>query len=179
VHTISWTVTDSGGNTEGIGSRYFNIKNTGDTSSATTAEEQIEVPKRKLNIEQGIYNQVAQIAEIPVSSASMRVRRGYGIQQDVIPGSIGQTAFVTMKEDQRIEILLNNGLPFFNCTGYMVVGDALRPLPIGSSMDTEKGIFFWQAGPGFLGTYDFVFIGTDERGTILKKTVQLRIDSKY
>jgi hypothetical protein len=27
VHTIQWTVTDSAGNTEGIGSRYFSIRN--------------------------------------------------------------------------------------------------------------------------------------------------------
>jgi hypothetical protein len=29
VHTIQWTVTDSAGNTDGIGSRYFTIQNTG------------------------------------------------------------------------------------------------------------------------------------------------------
>jgi hypothetical protein len=30
VHTIQWTVTDSAGNTDGIGSRYFIIRNSGD-----------------------------------------------------------------------------------------------------------------------------------------------------
>jgi len=33
VHTIQWTVTDSAGNTDGIGSRYFTIQNTGTGSS--------------------------------------------------------------------------------------------------------------------------------------------------
>jgi hypothetical protein len=178
VHTISWTVSDNAGNTEGIGSRYFNIRNAGGTSGTAAAEEQADTPKRKLNIGRGLYSSVAQIADIPISNASLGVKRGYGTQIEV-PSSIdGQTAVVAIKEDQRVELLLNNGSPFFNCTGYMVVGDALRPLPIGSSMDTENGIFYWQAGPGFLGAYEFVFVGTDENGTVLKKTVQLRIDPK-
>jgi hypothetical protein len=181
VHTISWTVTDNAGNTEGIGSRFFNIRNTSGAADAAAGEERADIPKRKLNIERGFYNQVAQIADIPVSNTSLRVRRGYDVQLETPVSGIsdGQTTVVAIKEDQRIEFQLNDGSPFFNCTGYMVVGDVLRPLPVGSSMDTEAGIFYWQAGPGFLGTYEFVFIGTDKNGTTLKKTVHLRIDPKY
>jgi hypothetical protein len=46
--------------------------------------------------------------------------------------------------------------------GYLVVGDELRPLPIGSFLDPEKGIFFWQPGPAFIGEYQFVFIKNSE-----------------
>ena len=42
--------------------------------------------------------------------------------------------------------------------GYLVVGEQLRELPIGSTLDKENGIFYWQPGPGFIGEYRFVFI---------------------
>ncbi len=62
--------------------------------------------------------------------------------------------------------------------GYLVVGDRLRPLPIGSSLDCEKGIFYWQLGPGFLGEYHFVFIGAGEKGTMLKQNIIIDVTSK-
>jgi hypothetical protein len=33
VHTIQWVATDDAGNTDGIGSRYFTIQNTGSDAS--------------------------------------------------------------------------------------------------------------------------------------------------
>jgi hypothetical protein len=57
-------------------------------------------------------------------------------------------------------------------SGYLVVGNELRPLPIGSTLDSRQGVFFWQPGPGFLGTYRFVFV--DGR-TGLKKSVAMTI----
>jgi hypothetical protein len=42
--------------------------------------------------------------------------------------------------------------------GYHMVGNEFKPLPIGSTLDREKGIFYWQPGVGFYGTYEFVFI---------------------
>jgi hypothetical protein len=48
--------------------------------------------------------------------------------------------------------------PVYN--GYQLIGDRLTSLPIGSTLDIEKGVFYWQPGPGFVGDYilDFVFI---------------------
>jgi hypothetical protein len=43
-------------------------------------------------------------------------------------------------------------------SGYQVVGNQFRPLPIGSTLDAERGIFYWQPGPGFIGQYEFLFI---------------------
>jgi hypothetical protein len=43
-------------------------------------------------------------------------------------------------------------------TGYMRAGSALFPLPIGSSLNAETGAFTWQPGPGFLGSYNLVFV---------------------
>jgi hypothetical protein len=46
-------------------------------------------------------------------------------------------------------------------TGFLVIGDQLKSLPIGSTPDTKNGIFTWQPGPGFYGTYEVVFTMED------------------
>jgi len=59
--------------------------------------------------------------------------------------------------------------------GYLVVGNELRPLPIGSTLDRETGVFYSQPGPGFLGQYDFVFIKQDSGRYFVKRPVTVRI----
>ena len=61
----------------------------------------------------------------------------------------------------------------------MVVGDQLRPLPIGSTLDTEKGIFYWLPGPGFMGEYELVFVREDEFGMSRKIHVKVKIKPKF
>lgn len=48
--------------------------------------------------------------------------------------------------------------------GYLLVGDRLRALPIGSTLDRERRIFYWRPGPGFVGNYSFVFFIESENG---------------
>lgn len=55
------------------------------------------------------------------------------------------------------------------------MGDELRPLPIGSTLDSERGVFSWQLGPGFVGDYSFVFVSRDEGGAKHKKNIRVRI----
>jgi hypothetical protein len=66
----------------------------------------------------------------------------------------------------------------YTYSGYLVVGNALRPLPVGSAFDSENGVFYWQPGPGFLGEYEFVFI--KENGTSLERVrVKVNILPKH
>ncbi len=60
------------------------------------------------------------------------------------PNKFGKT-ILKIKEVEMMEIEMGKGLS----TGYIVFGDQLRPLPIGSTLDTEKGKFYWQPGPKF------------------------------
>ena len=46
VHTISWNVFDTLGRGEGLGSRYFNVLNTGGGGSATSSNR--HVPRNRL-----------------------------------------------------------------------------------------------------------------------------------
>jgi hypothetical protein len=62
-----------------------------------------------------------------------------------------------------------------NDAGYLVVGNELRPLPIGSTLDSRRGVFCWQPGPGFLGEYNFVFMSQDRSRIKNKKNIRVRI----
>jgi hypothetical protein len=81
-------------------------------------------------------------------------------------------SYFEIEELGRVEINLSQAEMI---DGYFVVGDRLRTLPIGSTLDKEKGIFYWQPGPGFLGTYRFEFLLTDREGTINKKILEIKV----
>jgi len=89
-----------------------------------------------------------------------------------------------MRELQRVEVRLfpvgTAGLaPLFGCAGYQFVGRQLRPLPIGSTLDTVKGIFYWQPPPAFIGKYTFVFVRRDKTGAFFKTNVTIKIGPKF
>jgi hypothetical protein len=56
--------------------------------------------------------------------------------------------------------------------GYQIVGNQLRPLPIGSFLDRGWGVFYWQPGPGFVGAYQLLFVLEGER----EKRVNIKIN---
>jgi hypothetical protein len=64
-------------------------------------------------------------------------------------------------------------------SGYLVVGERLRPLPIGSTLDQRKGLFTWLPGPGFLGTYELVFVRRDQTGGESRIRVAVIIIPKF
>lgn len=115
---------------------------------------------------------------MPVNFDSLRVKRGF--REDVEPKSAITDPYgvveIGIKEVERVELELGKGSGY---RGYTVVGDRLRPLPIGSTIDTAKGIFYWQPGPGFIGKYDLVFIKTDEFGMLRKIQVKIKISPKF
>jgi hypothetical protein len=64
-------------------------------------------------------------------------------------------------------------------SGYQIVSDELRPLPIGSTLDPWNGRFSWMPGPGFLGDYDFVLVREDTAGSMMKTRLRIRILPKF
>jgi len=50
---------------------------------------------------------------------------------------------------------------------------------IGSTLDTEAGIFYWSPGPGFVGSYRLIFVSTDKVGNSTRKDIEVVIDSKH
>jgi hypothetical protein len=69
-----------------------------------------------------------------------------------------------------IEELGQVELPLGAIGGYQLVNGEHGPLPIGSSL--KEGVFYWQPGPGFLGSYDLLFERED--GAEVRVRVKIR-----
>ncbi|MCP5103895.1 MAG: hypothetical protein GY950_10975 [bacterium] len=175
VHTIYWTVEDNAGNTDGIGSRYFSVQNSGNRHQVVSNNEGF--------------------SKIPVDySGPVGVIKGYRENvepQKIYPDGKGLIA-IEIKELERIELHLNDkhltpntkhltrkgtSSPYYR--GYMMVGSSLKSLPIGSILDEVKGIFYWQPGAGFIGKYGFVFIEKYRKGEFRKKNIMVTIHPKF
>jgi hypothetical protein len=157
VHTIAWTVTDNAGNSDGIGSRYFSVMNTetGDQGSGGKGRAEARKSGRAEKDECS-----------PVFDPYSRSLAFDGIIN------------IEIKELERVEINLPGpgGAPqAIWYEGYLVVGDRLRELPIGSTLDKERGVFYWQPGPGFIGEYRIVFIEKDNDGQLTRKNIVVNI----
>jgi len=127
--TISWNAFDNQGRGEGLGSRFFNVLNTG--AVGVTAPEDV-------------------IAETAARD-DVRVRHGLNVSRE--PDSITPDAdggySVTMEEVGHIELHLGAA------SGNMLVQGEAHALPTGSTL--QNGVFYWQPGPGFQGEYTMQF----------------------
>jgi hypothetical protein len=208
MHTIAWSVRDNAGNEEGIGSRFFDVRNaSGSGGGASGAGEMgagkplgaaVEATTKKLGTAPGkhilsevrartgdggdpalrrtVVGQEKQVVGAsgestdregremtpvgPGSQAPVWIRRGFradAAPDRVYPDNAGWIR-IEMPEVGRLELDLNGPMTRgLNWTGASVVEGKRRPLPIGSRLDAARGIFYWQPGPGFVGTYEFVF----------------------
>lgn len=160
LHTIQWSVTDNKGNTDGIGSRYFKILNTSSKSSSSVSRVPQEITVAKDLTDKTLAN-----AENTVGMSTLKT--DYNPQsaaQKLSPDADGKL-HVQVSEKGRIELSLGAGKGTYY-RGYSVENNAVRPLPVGSTLDSTTGTFYWQPGVGFMGTYQLVFETT---GKISKK----------
>lgn len=150
VHTISWSVSDDAGNSADIGSRYFRIMNVVNPSNSSAQ-----------------------------SSTTVHVRNRSLLRRDKIPAPVKITAkehLDTLEIKERRRIKVNVGKDY---TGFLQVGKELRPLPPGSFLDTVRGMFYWQAGNGFIGKYRFLFIKRNHMGQLEKKELKVVIHPEF
>lgn len=165
-HTISWRVEDDAGNTDGMGSRFFNIVNTGSGSSEQEMRSSGMV----------IIGEVKELNRYIEDIEPVRVKRGYSDEYGQVEyPNADRERLVEIEEVERVVIELAPDRENTDYRGYMIVGDGLRKLPIGSTLNKEKGVFYWIPGPGFLGEYNLVFI--DSRNQT-KKNVKVVIVPK-
>jgi hypothetical protein len=165
VHTIYWIAYDDAGQGDGIGSRYFNIVNTG--SPLASMGNDI-APAAFIG---DTLNRMDELASVPRSYLPILVGTGLRLKdepRELLPEADGVYR-VEIPEVDRVVIELGGesesgalrAAPV-RFSGFLAVGDALRPLPVGSTLDRRTGRFSWMPGPGFFGPYDLVFI---DRGT--------------
>ena len=166
VHTIQWTAADDAGNNDGIGSRYFSVQN-------SSSREQASGSKALDNQEEAPI--LSAIANLPLDyPGPVMIRKGYdpGIGlEPLTPDENGQIT-VEIHQLERVEIHFSYSI----YSGHQLVNRRLRPLPIGSSLDRERGVFYWQPGPGHLGSYQFLFFVQDKSGKPIRQhlTIKLR-----
>ncbi|MCX6584482.1 MAG: Ig-like domain-containing protein [Candidatus Aminicenantes bacterium] len=166
VHTIAWIVSDTEGNSDGIGSRYFSIQNSG--AGDQGAGEKGRAEARKSGRAEKDESRRGAPPCAPVFDTYSPVLDSYSPTFD-------ELISVEIQELARVEINLSDEGVF---EGYSVVGDQLRELPIGSTLDKENGIFYWQSGPGFVGEYRLLFIGRDNNGQQTRKNIVVNIKPK-
>jgi hypothetical protein len=177
VHTIQWVARDSASNTDGIGSRYFNIENSGSAPETAAAAEAI--PAADMKTAAAVVS-AADLEYLPAERGlPVKARRGYDRAPflDLKPDDTGRFVF-EIREDERVELqLAEEGLSLLS--GWQRVGETLRPLPIGSTLDSEAGAFYWQPGPGFIGDYELWFLVGDSSGGIYRKVLVVHIAPKF
>lgn len=161
VHTIQWTVRDSAGNSDGIGSRYFIVQNQGTRSASAQATAQATARKT------GPF--------FPGSSKPNRepvaIKKGFDINaagELMQPDELG---FIRL-EIQELERLEINVFPLGQDKRLLIPS---RPLPIGSSLEPDTGIYRWMPGPGFTGLHHLVFDIKEPDGTVNVQRIVVKI----
>jgi hypothetical protein len=171
IHSIQWTATDNANNSDGIGSRYFTVLNSGISSNETkisSNREPIIHLTKNLSPTHKDY------------SRTIRIKKGFNnLSESTIgyPDPSGDIN-IKIKELERVEIDLgyHNG---FAWKGFLKNEEKLKLLPIGSSLNKRTGIFSWIPGPGFYGLYNFVFIRHGRKGILEKIFVNIQIKPKF
>jgi hypothetical protein len=154
VHSIYWIATDNDGNVDGIGSRFFIVRNTGTNRQGAARRSSV--------------NQFAR-DPIPDFTGPVEVIKGYAknVEPQITNPDDNGYINIEIKELERLELRFvrleaAGGPTTAQWSGYHVVGNQLMPLPIGSTLDPERGIFYWAPGPGFVGHYELLFMDEDE-----------------
>jgi len=174
VHTIHWIAEDNAGNWDGIGSRFFTIQNTDGGSLRSTA---VFSENDKPAMTGG------ELSKIPLRNKPIRINKGFNGNTKPIafyPTDRGMI-YIKSKELERVVIDMTEGgmkNSTGRFTGYLMVGNRPSSLPIGSTLD-KRGVFYWHPGPGFIGTYRFVFIEEDSTGGLTKQNVTIKIMPKF
>ena len=131
------------GRADGIGSRFFTVLN---GVNITT-----EAAPRALAADV--------MATLVVGDAGPVQVRTDDVTRQSLPDDQG-VHVITLTQRSRIEVELPKveGALY---RGGEIGGGAEQALPLGSSLDTAHGVFYWEPAPAFLGTYELVFAAGD------------------
>jgi hypothetical protein len=163
IHTLSWIVVDDAGNSGSVGTRYFKIENPVPVSMQNSMEASItpgDLGKLELNITD------------PVA-----VRKGHNEKSAITNSYPGENGAITIEIEEMERLVLHffdNGI----YTANSLESGELAGLPVGSSVDKEKGIFYWQPGPGAVGAFSTVFVTGKDTSTFKKYPVIITIKPK-
>jgi hypothetical protein len=186
VHTIAWIVTDNLGAASGVGSRYFTVANgslrldpndSGIVGSNAIASSAGLAMPRAAALRSGSPAALAdEVAAASIDARAISGRRGYDMSSPFKRYSANRGLFTILSEElDRVELRLGAGR---NVTGYMRSGNTLTALPIGSSLNALTGVFTWQPGVGFVGSYDLVFVRWAGGRPVSRQDVRVVLNAK-
>lgn len=138
-HTIGWSVEDSSGRAEGIGSRFFTVANGADTPSELRRSAEPSIDR---------------IADAPPSPADVMARTGFSVSapwQHLRADGEG-LRHVRLPDMGRLELAFHAAPE----QAYLMANGSLRALPVGAALNGRH--FTWATGPGHRGTYALVFV---------------------
>jgi hypothetical protein len=178
LHTISWVVTDNQGVTEGIGSRFFTVRNTSAPLMTLSAGEVHGDSLASVSAARAAPGRSPELAaRAPREpSQSMLGRRGWDLTSplETFDADPSGTVIVRSEEVNRIELHLGFG----SYAGYLVRTEGLAPLPPGATLDDQTGVFSWAPGVGFVGTYDLAFVRWDGAQPVGRVDVRVTLSPK-
>ncbi len=195
VHTIAWSVQDSAGHVDGIGSRYFSIQNAvgGSSAGATgllvlfesagkmseTVAGMREDGRNPVYVKQGMAADARVEMVLPDADGAIRIAIPEVTRAAIYlkEAEAGETQSEMIARGAR---MLSKAASADSVSGthyeaYELALGELKPLPIGASFDPVDGVLYWQPGPGFLGEYTFVII---DRETGTKRNISVTIKSR-
>ena len=157
LHTIAWVVQDDSGAVSGIGSRFFRVQNADNSSTMT-----VDAAATSAGLE-------ASVASVGLRPGELGLRRGFDgnapIRRVRAKGDLYAVAVAAL---ERIELHLGGESDSGLVAGYAIVGNERRDLPAGSTLDQQRGVFYWQPGAAFMGRYELVFVrGTEETRVVV------------
>lgn len=154
-HTIGWDVYDDNGtpadpsddNVAGIGSRFFDILVGGADAPLRTQHPALP-PHPALRTPHYGVQSAAEVNVLPVKERRELV----------------------LEQGRRLDVDLGGAVSH----GYQVVGDQVRDLPIGSTLDAANGRFYWEPPVPFFGVFTLEFVsGTDHARERTRVTVTI------
>jgi hypothetical protein len=167
LHTIAWSVSDSAGRNEGIGSRFFNVLNSGadqgnvGNDGHAGSGGNVALSDRPAQV----IGQALSLANRTAVTSGVYGRTGFDLGaawQEMGADDAGRYT-VRLPEMGRLELWLGDAVE----TGYLVANGTLRSLPTGSALRTEdataSSVYGWMPPVGYIGDYDLSFVRGDER----------------
>jgi hypothetical protein len=175
LHTIQWTVKDDADNVDGIGSRYFSIWNSQPGGNRAVAQT-----NQRFGAALQYIGAVPRIDQIPMeNNEPIQLQKSFQTDEpmsEIFPGEDGVSK-IGLKELQRVAIGMGENVAVVS--GYMMNGTQYTPLPIGSTLDSAAGMYYWSPGIGFYGDYKLLFIIKNTANLYYKKIIQITIKPKF
>ncbi|MCP4214774.1 MAG: BACON domain-containing protein [bacterium] len=167
LHTISWVVTDEGGNSDGVGSRYFKVTNAA-TSRGSASSRRVRPSLSAM-----------EIRTLPsMESGAIYVRQGVHRRAGLNRMENDGSGVYNIRSSELNNLEIRLGEEESEWQGYMLAGKGFTSLPIGSTLAEDSETFLWQPGPGFYGDYHLVFVKTDAEGTRKRMLINVNIAAK-